>query len=166
MKKVLKWIAIVIGVLIGVLVLAVIGLSIVGGSRINKTQDVQAETIALANNEATLARGEHLVKAACTGCPSRSTPSGISQGLSFARCSSFPISCSRPAIAASITFCFISISPPEIKKLGLLARGAPVVAPCDLPRVSRCCQYSCLEGVCHAGKPLSFWTCSESGSML
>jgi len=68
MKKILKWIAIVIGVLVGLLILAIIGMNIAGGARANKTHDIQAENIAMSNDEATLERGEHLVKVACTGC--------------------------------------------------------------------------------------------------
>jgi mono/diheme cytochrome c family protein len=68
MKKVLKWIGIVLAVVVGVLILAVVGLSIAGGAQLNKTQDVQAEAITIPTDEASLARGDHLVNIICTGC--------------------------------------------------------------------------------------------------
>ena len=68
MKKVLKWIGIILGGLLLLIILAAVGLSIAGGSRLNKTQEIQAETIPIPTDEAALARGEHLVQAACTPC--------------------------------------------------------------------------------------------------
>jgi mono/diheme cytochrome c family protein len=68
MIKVLKWIGIVLGGLIGLLILAILGLSFAGGARLNKTHRVQAQNIPIHNNEAILARGEHLVDIACKDC--------------------------------------------------------------------------------------------------
>jgi cytochrome c553 len=63
MKKVLKWIGIVLGGLVGLLVVAGVVLYVLGSARLNKTHDIQAEAIAIPNDEAALARGEHLVEA-------------------------------------------------------------------------------------------------------
>jgi mono/diheme cytochrome c family protein len=68
MRKVLKWIGIVLGGLIVLLLLAVVGLSMAGGSRLGKTRDVQAEAITIPTDEAALARGAHLADAACKSC--------------------------------------------------------------------------------------------------
>ena len=68
MKKVLKWIGIVVGALVGLVILAVVVLSFVGSSRLNKTHDIQAEAITIPTDEVALARGEHMVLIACTGC--------------------------------------------------------------------------------------------------
>jgi mono/diheme cytochrome c family protein len=68
MKKVLKWIGIILGGLLILIILAAIGLSIAGGARLNKTQDIQAEAISIPTDEAALARGEHLVQVACISC--------------------------------------------------------------------------------------------------
>lgn len=68
MKKILKWIGIVLGSLIVLVVVAVIGLSIAGGSRLNKTHDITAESITIPTDAETLARGEHLVNVACREC--------------------------------------------------------------------------------------------------
>lgn len=68
MKKVLKWIGIILGGLLILIILAAVGLSIAGGARLNKTQNIQAEAISIPTDEAVLARGEHLVQVACTSC--------------------------------------------------------------------------------------------------
>jgi mono/diheme cytochrome c family protein len=68
MRKVLKWVGIVIGVLVGVVIAAAVLLYFTGGARLNQTRQVQPLAIAIHNDEAALARGEHLVKAACTSC--------------------------------------------------------------------------------------------------
>lgn len=68
MKKVLKWIGIVFGSLLVLLVIAAFALSVIGGSRLAKTRDVHPETIAIPASEAALARGEHLVEVACKSC--------------------------------------------------------------------------------------------------
>jgi cytochrome c553 len=61
MKKVLKWIGIVLGGLVSLLVIAVVVLYALGSARLNKTHDIQAEAIAIPTDDAALARGEHLV---------------------------------------------------------------------------------------------------------
>ena len=43
MKKALKWIGIVLGGLVGLLVLAAVVLYAIGSSRLNKTYDIQPE---------------------------------------------------------------------------------------------------------------------------
>lgn len=69
MRKVLKWIGIGLGGLIGLLVVAAVVLSIIGAARLNNTHDIQAETIAIPTDESALARGEHLMEVAlCTEC--------------------------------------------------------------------------------------------------
>jgi mono/diheme cytochrome c family protein len=69
MKKVFKWIGTVLAVLVGLLVVVAVLLNIMGGSRLNKTHDdVQAESITIPNDAATLARGEHLVNVGCKSC--------------------------------------------------------------------------------------------------
>ena len=70
MKKALKWLGIVLAGLVGLLAVAVVVLYFLGTNRLNKTYDIQAEAIAIPNDEATLARGQHLVEggALCTIC--------------------------------------------------------------------------------------------------
>lgn len=68
MRKVLKWIGIILGSLIALIVVAAVVLSFVGGARLSKTRDVQAENIPIPSDEVALARGEHLVNAACKSC--------------------------------------------------------------------------------------------------
>ena len=63
MKKVLKWIGIVLAGLVGLLVLASIVLYAMGSARLNKTYEVQLENIAIPTSESAIARGQHLVEA-------------------------------------------------------------------------------------------------------
>ena len=62
-RKILKWIGIVLGSLIGLLVLAFAVLYIIGTVQWNKLHgkyDVPAETIAVPTDQASIARGEHI----------------------------------------------------------------------------------------------------------
>ena len=68
MKKVLKWTGIVLGGLVVLLILAIIGLSIAGESKLKRTREVQAQTIPIPTDEVALARGEHLVNVNCRSC--------------------------------------------------------------------------------------------------
>jgi mono/diheme cytochrome c family protein len=68
MKKVLKWIGIVLGSLLVLVGLTAVILSFIGGARMNKTHDITAEILTIPTDEATLARGEHLVNVACKDC--------------------------------------------------------------------------------------------------
>lgn len=68
MRKILKWIGIIVGGLIALLLVAAVALSIAGGSQLTETRDVQAEAITIPSDEAALARGEHLVDVACKSC--------------------------------------------------------------------------------------------------
>lgn len=68
MRRVLKWIAIGLGVLIGLVLLAFIALNIVGTSHINRKYDVQAEAITIPTDNASLARGAFLANAFCSEC--------------------------------------------------------------------------------------------------
>lgn len=68
MRKVLKWLAIALAGLVGLLVVAAVGLSIAGRVRLNKTHDIQAEVIPIPSDETALDRGEFLVTTICTSC--------------------------------------------------------------------------------------------------
>jgi mono/diheme cytochrome c family protein len=63
-RKIFKWIGIVLGGLIGLLVLAFLALFIIGTVRWNQLHgkyDVPVETINVPNDQASIARGEHIV---------------------------------------------------------------------------------------------------------
>jgi mono/diheme cytochrome c family protein len=68
MKRVLKWIGIVLGGLIGLLALALAGLYISSELRMSRKYDVAVETVAIPNDEASLARGKHFVDIHCAMC--------------------------------------------------------------------------------------------------
>jgi mono/diheme cytochrome c family protein len=68
MRKVLKWIGIVLGGLIVVIVVAVLGLSIAGNAKLHKTIEVPDDAITIPTDEASLARGKQIVTGVCSGC--------------------------------------------------------------------------------------------------
>jgi mono/diheme cytochrome c family protein len=70
MRKVLKWIGIVLGAIVGLLVLAVVAVLVISGARINRRYDVAVESITIPTDETSIARGEYLVHAVavCAAC--------------------------------------------------------------------------------------------------
>lgn len=69
MKKILKWIGIVLGVIAGIILLAIAAVFLLSNARINKTYDVPAQPITVPGDAETLAYGEHVATIrACNGC--------------------------------------------------------------------------------------------------
>jgi mono/diheme cytochrome c family protein len=68
MKEVLKRIGILLGGLIGVIILAVFGLSFRANARLNKTYQIQPETVTIPADADAIAEGERLTSFYCTGC--------------------------------------------------------------------------------------------------
>lgn len=68
MRRVLKWIGVSLGVLLGLVVIAAAVLYFLGGARLNKTRQVQPPAVSLPVDAASLARGEHLVNLTCKSC--------------------------------------------------------------------------------------------------
>ena len=62
MKRVLKWVGIVLGGLLGVIVVAGVVVYFLGGSKLNQTFDVPAVTLAVPTDAASVERGRHLVE--------------------------------------------------------------------------------------------------------
>ena len=69
MKKILKWFGIIIGSIIGLLIIAFIVLYIGSNLRINKSYDLQVESMLIPNDTESIARGKHIaVIRGCTDC--------------------------------------------------------------------------------------------------
>ncbi len=68
MKKILKWIGIVVGALVGLIVLALAGLYLSAESRFNKTYDITPEPVTIPADAASLAVGKHWAEIHCQGC--------------------------------------------------------------------------------------------------
>ena len=66
--KILKWIGIVLGSLIGLIVIIAVGVYLSVEMRLNKTYDVPAETIAIPSDAPALARGKHWATVYCSDC--------------------------------------------------------------------------------------------------
>ena len=59
--KILKWVGIVVGGLVGLIVIAATVLFFIGGSRINATYDVEVAQVSIPTDEEAVERGRHLV---------------------------------------------------------------------------------------------------------
>ena len=68
MKKIFKWIGIVVGSLIGLALVVGVTLSLIGNARLNKTYDFPPSDIVLPTDEASLELGKHRVDSLCAGC--------------------------------------------------------------------------------------------------
>lgn len=68
MKKVLKWIGIALSGLVGLLVLALIGLTISANNRLNKIYEVTPAAVNIPTDAATLERGKYIFDTSCAGC--------------------------------------------------------------------------------------------------
>jgi mono/diheme cytochrome c family protein len=76
MKKVFKWIGIVLGLLVGLILIAALTLFLMGNARINKTYDFPPSNLTIPTDSESMARGEHIAETLCEGCHS-SDLSGI-----------------------------------------------------------------------------------------
>ena len=68
--KILKWFGIVLGGLIGLIIVALVVLYFIGGSRVNKTYDIQVASVTVPTDEQSIERGRHVVESMglCTFC--------------------------------------------------------------------------------------------------
>ena len=62
-KKALKWAGIAFGGLVGVIVIVLVVLYFLGGSRVNKTYDIEVASVAVSNEAGAIERGRHFVEA-------------------------------------------------------------------------------------------------------
>jgi cytochrome c553 len=79
MGRFLKWLGILIGSILGMVILTAAVLVLVGGSKINRRFDIQTETLSIPSNEQVLARGRHLEEAVldCTFCHGADLAGGV-----------------------------------------------------------------------------------------
>jgi mono/diheme cytochrome c family protein len=70
MRRVLKWIGIILGLLLGLLVLGAIVIFVLSSLSFSKTYDVEVAAVAIPDDSEALARGAYLANnvAPCTGC--------------------------------------------------------------------------------------------------
>jgi mono/diheme cytochrome c family protein len=78
MKRVLKWIGIVVGVLVGLLVLVSVGLAIFANSQFHKVVERPVYEITADTSPEGIARGEYLIRdvVGCQGCHGPAVPEG------------------------------------------------------------------------------------------
>jgi len=68
MNKIFKWIGIVLGSLIGLLLVLAVVFLILGSMRLNKSYDFPADGLVVPTDEASLERGRHIVETNCAQC--------------------------------------------------------------------------------------------------
>lgn len=68
MKRIFKWIGIVIGSLIGLLLVAGMILFFVGNARLDKTYDIPPSNLTLPTDTASIEMGKHRAESLCQGC--------------------------------------------------------------------------------------------------
>jgi mono/diheme cytochrome c family protein len=70
MRTVLKWIGIGLGILVGLVVLAIVAVFVISEARINKVYTFDVPDVPIPTDEESIARGEHLASSIrdCVGC--------------------------------------------------------------------------------------------------
>lgn len=68
LKKILKWVGIVLGAIVVLFVIAVGVLYFLGQSKFTKTYQVQVEPVTIPSDPASVERGKHLAGIMCAGC--------------------------------------------------------------------------------------------------
>ncbi len=68
MKTIFKWIGIVLGSVIGLIIVTAITLYIIGNSRLNKTYEFSTDNIIIPTDAASIEAGKHHVETLCTHC--------------------------------------------------------------------------------------------------
>jgi len=68
MKKVFKWIGIVLGSMIGLIVVAGVVLNLMGNARLNKKYDFPTSNITVPTDAASIEYGKHRAETLCEGC--------------------------------------------------------------------------------------------------
>ena len=68
MRRVLKWIGIVLGSLVGLILVLAFSLYLIGNARLNKTYHFSPSNIAVPTDAASIAYGKHRAESLCEGC--------------------------------------------------------------------------------------------------
>lgn len=68
MKKVFKWIGIVLGSFVGLILVAALTLLLMGNARLNKTYKFPPSNLTIPTDAASIARGQHIAETLCEGC--------------------------------------------------------------------------------------------------
>jgi hypothetical protein len=68
MRRVLKWIGIVLGSLIGLMLVAGVVLYVMGNARLNKTYDFPPSNLEIPTDAESIEYGRHRVEILCAGC--------------------------------------------------------------------------------------------------
>ena len=68
MRKILKWIGIVLGSLVGLILVAGVLLYFIGNARLNKKYDIPPSNLTLPTDAASIEFGKHRAETLCQGC--------------------------------------------------------------------------------------------------
>jgi len=84
MKKIFKWLGIILGSLLLLIVILFLGMALKGNASLTRTYDVPADQLTIPTDSASIARGEHWVKAECIGCHGDNLAGGVFMDAPFA----------------------------------------------------------------------------------
>lgn len=85
MRVFLKWLGIVLGALLGLLVIVLGVLYFKGSAMLNRTYTITPENIAIPTDAASIERGRHFVKTICTDCHGADLAGRNSSGCALRR---------------------------------------------------------------------------------
>ena len=70
MNRILKWVAVAVGAVVSILVIAIAILAGIGGTKVNRTLDVSVATVAIPTDAASIERGKHFIESVglCQEC--------------------------------------------------------------------------------------------------
>ncbi len=102
-KRILKWIGIVLGGLIGLLAIAVLVLVIISNNRINARYQIQPDNITIPTDAEAIARGKHWVEALCIGCHQANLAGGPFMRAPFASIDAANLTPGKGGVGAKFT---------------------------------------------------------------
>ncbi len=68
MKKIFKWIGVVLGSLVGLILIVALTLFLMGNARLHKTYDFPPSHLTIPTDAASIAHGQHIAETLCEGC--------------------------------------------------------------------------------------------------
>ena len=103
MKKFFKWLGIILGSLVALIVVIFIVLALKGYASLTRSYDVPADQISIPTDAESIARGEHWVKAECIGCHGDDLSGGVFFNAPFATIDAKNLTSGKGGIGATFT---------------------------------------------------------------
>src|SRR5512140_3614169 len=85
MKKFFKWLGIVLGAVLGIIVIVLAVFYFKGSAMMNQKYTLQPDNVTIPTDAASIARGKHFVQAICVGCHTADLSGQLMIDAPFAR---------------------------------------------------------------------------------